>query len=135
MLDTNMASYIIKGNPPQVRDRLIEVPPQAVVVSAVTKAELLYGVARKGNPAALSRVVDEFLRRAKVLAWDDAAAETYTWLHASCTTQGITLPALDMMIAAHAVAARAFLITHDAAFARIPGDNLAIDDWAALPPR
>jgi tRNA(fMet)-specific endonuclease VapC len=50
MLDTNMASYVIKGNPPEVRHRLAALPMEGIVVSAVTQAELLYGLARKGRP-------------------------------------------------------------------------------------
>jgi len=34
-----------------------------------------------------------------------------------------------MMIAAHAVAANATLITHDKAFALVPDGALAVDDW------
>lgn len=133
MLDTNTASYVIKGHPPQVRRRLTETRPDAVVVSVVTRAELLFGVARKSSPG-LARLVDEFLRRVRVLPWDDAAAEAYAQLASSCTAAGITLSALDMMIAAHAVAADATLITHDTAFTRVPGDALTVEDWAQDPP-
>ena len=133
MLDTNMASYVIKGRPPQVRHRLAATPPDAVVVSIVTKAELLYGVARKGDPTTLARLVDDFLRRARVLAWDDDAAAAYARVGASCAAAGITLAALDMMIAAHAVATDAVLVTHDAAFTRVPDNALTVEDWAAGP--
>jgi len=134
MLDTNMASYVIKGTPPQVRHRLTATPSDAVVVSVVTKAELLYGVARKGNPPRLARLVDELLRRVRVLPWDDSAAEAYARVGASCAAQGITLTALDMMIATHAVATDAVLITHDTAFTHIPDGALTVEDWAANPP-
>jgi tRNA(fMet)-specific endonuclease VapC len=50
-------------------------------------------------------------------------------LRASCASAGITLGAFDMMIAAHAVAANATLITHDQAFTRVPDGVLAVDDW------
>jgi tRNA(fMet)-specific endonuclease VapC len=130
MLDTNMASYIIRDTPPQVRLRLAATPPEAVVVSVVTKAELLCGVARKGSPATLARLVDEFLRRVRVLPWDDDAAVSYARVAASCTAAGITLAALDLMIAAHAVATEAVLVTHDAAFTRVPDGTLTVEDWA-----
>ncbi|MCL2423270.1 MAG: PIN domain-containing protein, partial [Micrococcales bacterium] len=94
----------------------------------VTKAELLYGVARKGNPPGLARLVDEFLRRVRVLPWDDDAATSYAHLAASWAAKGITLAALDMMIAAHAVATDALLVTHDAAFTHTP-HTLTTEDW------
>jgi len=133
MLDTNTASFIIKGIPPQVRTRLAATPADAVAVSVVTKAELLYGVARKGNPPALARLVDEFLRRVHVLAWDDDAAVTYAQLAASSAAHGVTLSALDMMIAAHAVATDSILVTHDTAFTHLPAHTLTVEDWAADP--
>lgn len=133
MLDTNMASYIIKGDPPSVRQHVLQLPMNCVVVSAVTQAELLYGLARKGHPAAFSRVVREFLARVTVLPWDSDAASVYGDLRASCSASGVTLGALDMMIAAHAVAAKATLITHDKAFRLIPGGVPGIEDWVDVP--
>jgi tRNA(fMet)-specific endonuclease VapC len=63
MLDTNMASYVIKGHPPEVRRRLAALPMENVIVSVVTQAELLYGLARKGHPAAFASLIREFLLR------------------------------------------------------------------------
>lgn len=129
MLDTNIASYVIKGHPPKVRERLATLPMDSIVISAVTQAELLYGLARRGHPAALANLVREFLRRVQTLPWDEHAATVYGDLRASCTAAGITLGALDMLIAAHAVAANATLITHDKAFTLVPDGMLAVKDW------
>ena len=129
MLDTNMASYIIKGHPPEARTRLAALPVNNIVISVITQAELLYGLARKGHPAAFSHLIKEFLLRVQVLAWDSNVAKVYGDLRASCTASGITLGALDMLIAAHAVAEKAILVTHDKAFALVPGNILTVEDW------
>lgn len=129
MLDTNTASYVIKGEPLEVRERLQAIPSDSVVISSVTHAELLYGLAYKRNPAALSTLIREFLLRVKTLSWDVQVATTYGNLRASCTSSGIILGALDMMIAAHAVATHAVLVTHDKAFSLIPDGILSIEDW------
>ena len=129
MLDTNMASYVIKGNPPEARKRLATLPINNIVISVVTQAELLYGVARKGHPAAFSNLIKEFLLRVQVLPWDSNAATVYGDLRASCTASGVTLGALDMLIAAHAVAEKAILVTHDKAFGLVPGNILTVEDW------
>jgi tRNA(fMet)-specific endonuclease VapC len=47
LLDTNTASYIIKGNIPAVRHRLVRVPMEQVSISTVTEGELRFGVARR----------------------------------------------------------------------------------------
>ncbi len=129
MLDTSMAGYVIKGNPPEARQRLAALPMESVVVSVVTQAKLLYGLARKGHPAAFTSLIREFLLRVEVLPWDGEAATVYGDLRAACAASGITLGALDMMIAAHAVAAKAILVTHDKAFSLVPDGALAVEDW------
>jgi tRNA(fMet)-specific endonuclease VapC len=139
LLDTNIASHIIKGDIPRVRERLIAVPMHCVAVSVVTQAELLYGVAKRGHPQGLATRVREFLARVTVLPWTAEAAEAYGELRAACEADGVTLAPMDMMIAAHAkaltlAAAQArdqmILVTRDGAFshARAPG-GLTLDDW------
>lgn len=129
MLDTNIASYVIKGNPPEARQRLATLPMDRIVISVVTQGELLYGLARKGHPATFACLIREFLLRVRVLPWDGDTATIYGDLRASCAASGITLGALDMMIASHAVAAKAVLVTHDKAFSLVPGGVLAVEDW------
>jgi tRNA(fMet)-specific endonuclease VapC len=129
MLDTNMASDVIKGYPPEVRKRLAALPMDRIVVSVVTQAELLYGLARKGHPAALANLIKQFLLRVQVLPWDNDAATAYGDLRASCAASGVTIGALDMMIAAHAIATKSILVTHDKTFGRVPGNVLAVEDW------
>ena len=46
LLDTNTASYVIKGNLPRVRERLQQAALSEVAISAITEAELRLGVLR-----------------------------------------------------------------------------------------
>ena len=48
LLDTNTASYVIKGNIPATRLRLAQIPMQQVHISSITEAELRYGAAHGG---------------------------------------------------------------------------------------
>jgi len=77
LLDTNIASYIIKGNIPGARRRLVRVPMAQVFISAVTEGELRYGVARRPAATKLQQIVEEFLLRVTVLPWDSGAARQY----------------------------------------------------------
>lgn len=128
MLDTNIASHIIKGNIPIVLNRLAAVPMADVAISVITEAELRYGVVKRGNPQGLARRVHEFLIRVEVLAWTQDVAQTYGDLRVSCEAAGVTLAPIDMMIAAHAKATRAILVTRDQAFGFVP-DGLILEDW------
>jgi tRNA(fMet)-specific endonuclease VapC len=128
LLDTNIASHVIKGDIAIVRERLSDVPMHSVAVSVVTQAELLYGVAKRGHLQGLATRVHEFLIRVEVLPWTQDVAHVYANLRASCEATGVTLAPMDMMIAAHAKASGAILVTKDQTFGLIP-DGLALEDW------
>jgi len=132
LLDTNIARHIIKGDRPEVLSRLIALPMADIAISVVTEAELLYGVAKRGHPAALSEKVQQFLVRVDVLDWDRRAASVYAELRAECEKRGVALTPFDMMIAAHSIAVDAILVTRDQAFGHVKG-ALRIDDWTAPP--
>lgn len=133
MLDTNTASYIIKGSPPPVRSHLMAVPMESVCISAITQAELLHGVARKPDAKHLPLAVNEFLLRVEILPWDSAAAESYARLRAACEKAGKPPGAMDFLIAAHAVSVGAVLVTNDRAFYRIESieSSLQLADWTS----
>jgi tRNA(fMet)-specific endonuclease VapC len=127
LLDTNTVSYVIKGNFPQVRERLLKVPIHEVGISVITEAELLYGVARLPQATKLAIVVEEFLRQVEVLVWDSVAARHYARLRAALEEHGEPMGNLDLMIAAQALAVGAILVTNDRVFRRVKG--LRIEDW------
>jgi tRNA(fMet)-specific endonuclease VapC len=127
LLDTNMASYVIKGNVPRVRERLLKVPMAEVGISVVTEAELRFGVARKPEAARLKLAVDEFLLRVEIMPWDSQAAQRYAALRSTLEDSGTPMGNLDMMIAAQALAAEATLVTHDRVFRRVK--QLKLEDW------
>jgi tRNA(fMet)-specific endonuclease VapC len=127
LLDTNTASYVIKGNFPRVRERLLKVPMAEVGVSVVTEAELRFGVARLPQAAKLGIAVEEFLLRVEILPWDSQAAQHYARLRATLEEHGEPMGNLDLMIAAQALAVGAILVTNDRVFRRLK--VLRIEDW------
>ena len=130
MLDTNMASYIVRGADPALAARLTAVPMSQLCVSSITQGELLYGLARRPGATNLQIAVREFLARLDVLAWGSEAATQYGILRATLEASGTPLGNLDMQIAAHALAMGAILVTNDQAFARVPA--LALENWVSL---
>ena len=128
LLDTNIVSHIMRRDDQAVLRRLKELRTDDVAISAVTKGELLFGLARRGNVPVLTQAIREFLQIVAVLPWTEETAETYGTFKARCTARGIGLSALDMMIAAHAVSLGATLVSRDKAFGHI-GDELKVVDW------
>jgi tRNA(fMet)-specific endonuclease VapC len=131
LLDTNIASCIIKGNSPAVDRRLVRVAMAQVAVSAVTEGELRFGAARLSHAARLHNLIEDFFLRVAVLPWDSAAAQQYGRLRATLEREGQPMGNLDAMIGAHALALDAVLVTNDQAFARIK--KLKLADWTKEP--
>jgi tRNA(fMet)-specific endonuclease VapC len=129
LLDTNVASHIVRGDRPEIISRVVVLPMNDIAISAVTEAEILYGLSRRSYPSNLTRRVKEFLLRVDVLPWDRDAAQRYADLRAVCEREGVILAPLDMMIAAHAIAADATLVTYDKAFARVPARLMKTENW------
>ena len=127
LLDTNTVSYVIKGNFPRVRDRLVRVPIGEVGISVITEAELRFGVARLSQAVKLGNVVEEFLRRIEILPWESDAAQHYARQRAWLEERGEPMGNLDLMIASQALALGVIVVTNDRVFRRVKG--LSIEDW------
>ncbi len=128
LFDTNTVSYVINGNFPRVRERLLRVPIREVGISVVTEAELRFGVARLPHATKLGIVVEEFLMCVEVLVWDSATARVYARLRAALEESGQPMGNLDLMIAAQALAAGLILVSNDRVFRRVKG--LKVEDWS-----
>ncbi len=126
MLDTNTVSHLLKKHPAVVR-RVVAAPITSLCISAITQGELLFGLAKRPDAAALHGAVREFLRRVDVFPWDAATSEVYGPARATSERQGRVLAPLDLLIGSHALSIDAVLVTNDRAFAQLPG--LAVEDW------
>jgi tRNA(fMet)-specific endonuclease VapC len=129
MLDTDIASYIIKGRSPAIESRLSALTPSDVCISAITKAELLYGLKKLAPDHRLHIGVAQFLKIAHVLAWNSATADYYADIRHQLVSTGQPIGELDMMIAAHSISTGAVLVTNNTRqYQRING--LALANWA-----
>lgn len=113
MLDTDTASYVIKGRSPAVESKLAEIPPSLVCVSVITRAELLYGLKRLPANHRLHLGVRQFLRIVRVLPWDAEAADFYAEIRHQLVMMGQPIGEMDMMIAAHSLSVGAVLVTNN----------------------
>lgn len=127
LLDTNIASYIIKGTSSVVDRRVVKIAISQLAISAVTEGELRFGTARLPLAARLHAIVEDFFLRVTILPWNSDAARAYGPLRAMLERDGQPMGNLDVMIAAHALAQGAILVTNDHAFTRIK--KLKVEDW------
>lgn len=132
LLDTNVVSHIMQGRDAALLVRLTGLAVGQAVISSVTLAELGYGLHRRGQPIRLRNALTQLLLRIDVLPWDQRVATCYGALCSTLESQGINLSDFDMMIAAHAVAVDAILVSRDKAFARVPAETtqgLKLEVW------
>jgi tRNA(fMet)-specific endonuclease VapC len=129
LLDTNVVSHIMQGRDADLLARLTQQPVGQVVISSITLAELEYGLHRKGQPVRLRNALTQVLLRMDVLPWDEPVAIRYGELCSTLEAQGINLSDFDMMIAAHAVAVNATLVSRDKAFVQVSVARLRLEIW------
>ena len=129
MLDTNICIYIMKKKPEQVLRRFREVMDEGICISSITLAELEYGMKHSSNPVKNEQALLRFLAPLSILPFGAAAASVYGEIRAYLQSLGTPIGPLDMLIAGHARAEGAILVTNNVReFERVPG--LEIENWA-----
>ena len=130
MLDTNMVSALAKGQSPTARAQLEALGDhENVCISSITEAELRYGLAKRPSAHALRAAVEGLLFKLRILPWDREEALAYGALRSRLESAGTVLGAMDMLIAAHAIAVGAVLVTNDKAF-RFVEELGSVERWA-----
>ncbi|MBE3130086.1 MAG: type II toxin-antitoxin system VapC family toxin [Acidobacteria bacterium] len=128
MLDTDSCIALIKRKAASVLRRLTSLAPGEAGISAVTLAELRYGVAKSAQMEKNRLALDEFLLPLELADFDEPAAVIYGMVRAGLEKAGTPIGPLDTQIGAHALSLGAILVTHNSReFRRIPG--LVIEDW------
>lgn len=126
MLDTNMCIYLMKNQPEQVAKRFAQCYVGDVVMSAITFAELEFGVAVSENSARERRNLTALAEDILVAPFDASAATAYGPIREA--TRDRKRDQLDKLIAAHAVSLNVTLVTNNERdFSIYPG--LKIENW------
>jgi tRNA(fMet)-specific endonuclease VapC len=101
----------------------------SVGVSAITKAELEYGAAKGENPAKERLAVHKILAPFDEFAFDaDLCAREYGRVRVALERLGSPIGAMDLLIAAHAVALGATLVSNNTRhFGRV--EALPVENW------
>lgn len=130
MLDTDTASYLIKGRSPTVEARLAALAPTSVCISVMTRAELQYGLKRLAPDHRLHLAVRRFLGIIRIVSWDADAADWYAQIRHHLVSTGQPIGEMDMMIAAHALSAGAILVTNNHRHYERIQAPLILENWA-----
>jgi tRNA(fMet)-specific endonuclease VapC len=127
MLDTDMLSDLIRNPRGKVARRIAEVGEDQICTTIIVAAELRYGSAKRGSKRLIERV-ESLLSEISVLPFEPPADSVYGQLRADLETAGRPIGSNDMLIAAHARAAGATMVTANTGeFERVTG--LRVENW------
>jgi tRNA(fMet)-specific endonuclease VapC len=130
MLDTDTCIAVIKRRPEMALKKLRAKSIGQVGISSVTLSELTFGAANSARPQQNREALREFLLPLEVAAYDETCAFRYGTVRADLERKGRPIGSLDTLIAAHALALDAILVTHNTEeFGQV--EDLAIEDWVA----
>ena len=122
MLDTDVCIELIRRRPPALIAAITARTVGDVGISAVTLAELEYGVVKSSRPGANREALARFVTPLEVATFDCLAAAAYGTLRVELEKKGQAIGSMDLMIAAHALSLRVELMTGNAReFGRVPG--------------
>ena len=132
LLDTNICIYLIRGRQPALIRRITRQERGTVSMSCLTLAELRHGVekqadarTRKSDGAALDALIEEI----PAMPFDARAAQAFGVLAATGKLR--RNQAIDNLIAAHAIALDAVLVTNNERdFKGYPG--VPVENWALV---
>jgi tRNA(fMet)-specific endonuclease VapC len=128
LLDTNICIYLIREKPRSILERFKKHAVGDIGISAITLAELEYGVSKSSKPAANKEALDQFVAPLELVGFDRSATAVYGKLRTTLEKKGQSIGAMDLLIAAHALALNVRLVTHNVReFARVPG--LRVETW------
>ena len=129
MLDTNIISDLIRNPQGRAAKRIAKVGEDNICTSIIVAAELRYGCAKSGSKRLL-KAVEDLLGEVNVLPFDVPADAEYGGIRSELEAAGKRIGGNDLLIAAHAHATGATIVTANAdKFKRIRGLN--VENWLA----
>ena len=129
LLDTSVISDLIRNPQGKVAKRIARVGEGSICTSIVVAAELRYGCARKGSERLL-RAVEELLSEIEILPFESPADIAYGSIRSELERAGKPIGANDFLIAAHAAAVNATIVTANVdEFKRVRG--VKVENWLA----
>ena len=129
MLDTNIISDLIRNPQGKAAKRVAKVGEDNICTSIIVAAELRYGCAKSGSKPLL-KAVEALLGEIDVLPFDVPADADYGGIRSELEAAGKPIGSNDLLIAAHAYATGATIVTANIdEFKRIRG--LKAENWLA----
>ncbi len=129
MLDTNIISDLMRNPQGKAAKQIAKVGEDNICTSIIVAAELRYGCARSESKRLLT-AVEELLAEIEILPFDAPAEAEYGDIRTELETAGKPIGGNDLLIAAHARATEAIMVTANSnEFKRVR--DLKVENWLA----
>lgn len=128
LIDTSVCVAILKGTSSRVPPKFRAAIASGIAVSSISAAELYYGLMRSSDPVRERRALDDLFGSVNIIPFGTKAAEASGVIRSYLERRGEIIGQFDLLIAAHAVAESAILVTGNTGeFSRVP--TLVIENW------
>jgi len=128
LIDSSTCISILRNRLPRAAERLREGPIDHLAISSISAAELYHCAAKSRDPQREIRKIQDLLTLIHSVDFGSNAAISYGFVRSVLERRGQLIGQLDMLIAAHALAEGAIVVTHNTReFMRVPG--LVVEDW------
>jgi tRNA(fMet)-specific endonuclease VapC len=131
MLDTNIVSYLLRGQFASLEQRILNTDYDQVCISVISAGELTYGFA-KAKPsrrlASMQAKLTTFLQAILTRPLSAGVAEHYGKIRSTLEKKGTPIGGNDLWLAAHALEQNLVLVTNNTReFERV--DGLKLENW------
>ena len=127
LLDTNIISDMMRNPQGKVFQRIAKVGEDAVLTSIIVACEVRFGIEKRQSEKLAKRFSDVF-GALSVERLDTIVEGHYAVLRTKLEAMGNPIGQMDMLIAAHALALDAVVVTdNEREFSRVPG--LKVENW------
>lgn len=127
LLDTSVCIQVLRGDH-AVERRVASIRPQEFGLSAMSVAELRFGVLKGRSSVAQRELLEHFLAVFEVLPFDQVSAEHHATARYLLASSGTPIGERDLVIASTALAHDLVVVTaNNREFGRVPG--LAVEEW------
>ena len=127
ILDTNTCIFAMNNNA-AIRAHFVAEYPNGLSISAITEAELWFGVENSAKPEKNAETLRAFLATVEIMPFETLAAAEYGRVRVKLKRAGTPIGDRDMLIAAHGKALGLTLVTNNIReFQCVEG--LSTEDW------
>ncbi len=128
LLDTNICIYLMKRKFPSLENRVKRELLSNLSVSAITVAELEYGVLKSHYPEKNRLLLYAFLTPFQIIPFEAKDAENFGHIRAYLNKKGTLIGAYDLQLAAQCLSRDICMVTNNVKeFERVP--LLKIENW------